>query len=188
MAELERGRVVHAVPGRVRIKLETRALAEERGARLRRALLALQDVEEVQTTPRTGSVVIVYDPDVLDTPGLIAQVRQARLLALDPYVSDQHAGRQVPLSQTAQGIWRTFRGVNAQLSEMTNGRWDLRSVFPFALGAMALRSFLANPGSIGAAPWWVLAWYAFDSFLKLNQGEDRAVAQEDHDIFETSDE
>jgi hypothetical protein len=178
MTNVEHGRVAHAVPGRVRIKLDPRALAEERGAHLQRALLALPDVEEIRMTPRTGSVVVVYDPDALDTRGLIARVRKARLLDIDPPVDDLYGVQQVPLSETARGIRRTFSGVNAQLSEITAGRWDLRSVVPFALGALALRQLVANPGIIGTAPWYVLAWYAFDSFWKLNQ---------DHVVVERSD-
>jgi len=169
MMEMERGRVAHAVPGRVRIKLDARVLTEDRGARLQVALLGLPDIEAVQTTTRTGSVVIVYDPEALDTLSLIARVRQARLLALEPPVVDLYAGHQLPLSQTAQGIHRTFSGANVRLSEITNGRWDLRSVLPFALGTLALRQLVTDFGAIGAAPWYVLAWYAFDSFWKLNQ-------------------
>src|SRR3954463_11897535 len=111
MTELERGHVAHTVPGRVRIRLEPRALTDERAARLRLAVLALPDVEEVQTTPRTGSVVITYDPAAPDARGLIARLRRARLLDLAPLVDDPYAGQQVPISETAYGIHRTFHGV-----------------------------------------------------------------------------
>jgi hypothetical protein len=181
MTDLERGRVAHAVPGRVRIKLDPALLDGERGERLRRALLALPDVEEIRLTPRTGSIVLVYDPDALNTRSLIARIRDARLLALDPPVDDLYAS-QVPLSDTAKGIRRTFSGANARLSEITEGKWDLRSVVPFAFGALALRSLMADPGAIAAAPWYALAWYAFDSFWKLNQ--DVIVVEKKSDVSE----
>ena len=73
MMDLERGRVAHAVPGRVRIKLDPRAVADERGPQLQRALRALPNVEEVRVTPRTGSVVVLYDSGALNTHGLIAR-------------------------------------------------------------------------------------------------------------------
>ena len=186
MATTERGRVVHAVPGRVRVRLDTRPLADDRGSALRRALLALPDIDEVQITPRTASVVIVYDPEAFDTHGLIERLRRARLLALDPPSDDPYAGRGLPLSETARGIRRTFHGANVRLSEITNGRWDLRSVFPFALGALALRQFVADSGALGAAPWYVLAWYAFDSFWKLNQ-EQAVVVENDDDLLDETD-
>jgi len=186
MATIERGRVAHAVPGRVRVRLETRALADDRSSELRRALLTVPDVEEVQITPRTGSVVIVYDPEALDTHGLIDSLRRARLLALDPPTDDPYAGRGLPLSETARGIRRTFHGANVRLSEITNGRWDLRSVLPFALGALAIRQFVADSGALGAAPWYVLAWYAFDSFWKLNQ--EHVVVENDDDLLDETDE
>jgi hypothetical protein len=184
MMDLERGRVAHAVPGRVRIKLDPRALEDERGERLRRSLLAVPDVEEIRMTPRSGSIVLVYDPDALTSRSLIARLRDARLLALDPPDVDLYA-QQVPLSDTAQGIRRTFTGVNARLSEITDGKWDLRSVVPFAFGALALRSLIADPAVIGAAPWYVLAWYAFDSFWKLNQ--DHVVVEKADDLTKHAD-
>lgn len=173
--EIEYGRVAHTVPGRVRIKLGPHALTDERAPQLRGALLALPEIEEVQTTPRTGSIVIIYDPESSDVYRLIVRLREAKVLALDPPTNDLYAGQRKPMSETAQRIHRTFHGVDMQLSQITKGQWDLRSVMPFALGAFALRQLVANPGAIGAAPWYVFAWYAFDSFWKLNE------AQTDHE-------
>jgi hypothetical protein len=169
--ELEHGRVAHTVPGRVRIKLDPHALTEERAPSLRLALLSVPHIEEVQTTPRTGSIVIIYDARHLDVRRLIARLRDAQLLALDPPVHDPYAGQSKPMSDTARGIHRAFHGVDMQLSQITGGKWDLRSAMPFALGALALRQLLANPGTIASAPWYVFAWYAFDSFWKLNLGQ-----------------
>jgi len=168
--DLQHGKVAHTVPGRVRVKLGPHALTDDTAPRLRLALLGLPEIEEVQTTPRTGSVVIFYDASALDVYRLIARLREARLLALDPPTRDPYAGQQKPVSETAQGVRRAFHGVDMQLAQITGGRWDLRSVMPFALGALALRQLVANPGAIAAAPWYVFAWYAFDSFWKLNQG------------------
>ena len=169
--KIEHGRVAHTVPGRVRIKLNPQALQDDQATTMRLALLALPEIEEVQTTPRTGSIVIFYDAGQLDVHRLIRRLRDARLLALDPPVRDPYAGQTKPLSETARRIHQTFHGVDMQLSQITSGRWDLRSVMPFALGALALRQLLANPGAIATAPWYVFAWYAFDSFWKLNQGQ-----------------
>ena len=68
--ELKRGRVVHVIPGRVRIKLNQEELTEEFNRELRSTLLAMSGVEDIQITPRTGSVVIHCDPTELDVAGL----------------------------------------------------------------------------------------------------------------------
>ncbi len=169
--EIEHGRVAHTVPGRVRVKLDPDALTEETAPRLQVALLALPEIEAVQTTPRTGSVVIIYDPEALDVDRLIARLREAKVLALDPPSDNPYGGQRKPMSQTARGIHRTFHDVDMQLSQITKGRWDLRSVMPFAMGALALRQLVTNPAAIASAPWYVFAWYAFDSFWKLNEAQ-----------------
>ena len=169
MIELKRGRVVHAVPGRVRVKLDREELTDEFSGQLRAALMAMPGVEEVRITSRTGSVAIRYDPAELDVDGLMELARAANLLALDAMAEDPYASRRPPPSLTARRIQRTFHEVDVRLAEITNGRWDLRSVVPAAFGMLALRQLLRDAGAFGSAPWYVLAWYAFDSFWKLNQ-------------------
>ena len=174
MIEPRPARLVHAVPGRVRIRLDPRELTEEFGRELLTALTGLPDVQDVRITPRTGSVVITYDPASLDTPRLIDLTRRTSLLAVTPAARAEAAR---PPSLTAQRVIQTFGEVDARLAELSNGRWDLRSVVPFLFSSLALRQALRDFGSIGAAPWYVLAWYAFDSFWKLNERQ-RARATE----------
>ena len=169
MIELTRGRVVHAVPGRVRVKLNRDELTDEFSRELRSALLALSGVEDVRANRRTGSVVIHYDPDELDVGGLIDLARTANLLALDALAADPYASKQLPPSLTAQRVQRTFHEVDVRLAELSNGRWDLRSVVPAAFALLSARQILRDFGALGSAPWYVLAWYAFDSFIKLHQ-------------------
>jgi hypothetical protein len=82
----------------------------------------------------------------------------------------------LPLSETSRQVKWVFRDVNLRLAERTGGRWDLRSVMPAALGVLAVRQLINDFGNWGTAPWWVLAWYAFDSFYKLNQQAPDAAA------------
>jgi len=175
MLEPKRGRVVHAVPGRLRVKLNREELTEEFSRELRASMTAVQGVQEVRTTPRTGSVVIHYDPAELDVGGLIDLARTANLLALDALAADPYAAKRVPTSLTARRIKRTFHEVDVRLSELSSGRWDLRSVVPVAFGALAVRQIIRDFGELGAAPWYVLAWYAFDSFWKFNQERHHAA-------------
>jgi hypothetical protein len=175
MIELKRGRVVHDVPGRLRVKLNREELTEEFSRELRAALTAVHGVLDVRSNPRTGSVVIHYDAAELDAGGLIDLARAANLLALEALADDPYAARRVPTSLTAQRIKRTFHEVDVRLSELSSGRWDLRSVVPVAFGALAVRQIIRDFGQLGVAPWYVLAWYAFDSFWKLNQERHHAA-------------
>jgi hypothetical protein len=48
----------------------------------------------------------------------------------------------------------------------TDGQ-DLRALLPLGVGLLALRQALRGRGRLDDAPWYVLGWYAFDSFWKL---------------------
>jgi hypothetical protein len=43
---------------------------------------------------------------------------------------------------------------------------------PVGLATLSLRELLRTGWEIEAAPWYVLAWYAFDSFIKLHYTSD----------------
>jgi hypothetical protein len=169
MTEPRRARLVHAVPGRLRLRLERNDLTDEFIQALERALLMTDGVREVQVTPHTGSVVVRFDPTQFDPERLMAQDRPRQLLALER--ADRPADRQksVPTSHTAARLQRAFHEVDVRLSELSQGRWDLRSVVPATFGVLALRQIVTNFGELAGIPWYVLAWYAFDSFWKLNE-------------------
>jgi len=177
MADLIPGRVAHAVPGRIRIKVDRHDLTDRLSALLQSALSAMPEVSEVRVQPMTGSITVYSGLRRLDPLMLSQRLGSLRLMSLDPSVGDPYADKMLPMSETARNIKSTFHGVDARLGELTNGRWDLRTVVPFALGALAVRAFIAESAALTAAPWYVLAWYAFDSFWKLNQ--DHAVVVDD---------
>jgi hypothetical protein len=168
MIQPRRGRVVHAVPGRVRVRLDEGGLSEDTAARLRSAIETVPGVVSVRANPRTASLVIQYDPDSLDVGAVIARSRAANLLVELPD-PDAHGPPVMPPSEVATRIQRAFGDIDARLHELSAGRWNLRSVVPAAFGVLALRAILRDPGALAAAPWYVLAWYAFDSFIKLHQ-------------------
>jgi Heavy metal associated domain 2 len=179
MPDRARGYVAHVVPGRIRLRVDRDALTEPFVSTLRSALVMMPEVDEVRVQPRTGSVTIYHEPDTFGVEPLAERLATQNLMNLDPVNGDLY-GRHQPLSTTAEGIHRTFHEVDVRLSELTSRRWDLRTVVPFGLGALALRALIADAGALGAAPWYVLAWYAFDSFWKLNQRHETVSEADDN--------
>jgi copper chaperone CopZ len=161
--------VVHAIPGRLRLRLERAGLSSEFVAALETTLLSTPGVHEVRVTVQTGSVVIRFDPAQLDPERLIAQARASQLLELVRADRPEDLVKAVPTSLTAARVQRAFHEVDVRLSELSQGRWDLRSVVPAAFGVLALRQIVTNFGDLAGVPWYALAWYAFDSFWKLNE-------------------
>jgi heavy-metal-associated domain-containing protein len=160
--------VVHAIPGRLRLRLERADLSDDFVAALERLLLSMPGVQEVRIALQTGSVVVRFDQRQLDLERLLAQARASRLLELVRADRPQDQVKTVPTSLTAARVQRAFHEVDVRLSELSHGRWDLRSVVPATFGLLALRQIVTNFGDLAGIPWYALAWYAFDSFWKLN--------------------
>ncbi len=62
--------------------------------------------------------------------------------------------------------------LDTQTRSLTRGWVDLKTVIPLGLGAIALRQLLTKGFQLEDIPWYVLAWYAFDSFMILNRDAD----------------
>lgn len=74
------------------------------------------------------------------------------------------------------GISFTESALNQQVP-ITNSAVDLRLLFPLGLSILALRQLILKGVQLEAIPWYVLAWYAFDSFMKLNMYPPRLSLQ-----------
>lgn len=58
--------------------------------------------------------------------------------------------------------------LNGWARELTGNEVDLGLIIPVAFGAIAIRQLMAQGLRLKDIPWYVPAWYAFDTFLKLN--------------------
>ena len=61
---------------------------------------------------------------------------------------------------------------NKKFEQATSGEVDLRFLFPLGLSLLAVRQILVKGWQLELIPWYVLAWYSFDSFIKLNGAND----------------
>jgi len=105
---------------------------------------------------------------------LVAEVQAE--LAEERQAKSNADGQKIPTpggqSETATGVMSAMAELNERVRWMTNGAADLRLLLPLGLGALALRQVLDKGFELEEIPWYTLAWYAFDSFVKLhNSGE-----------------
>src|SRR2546423_11961013 len=77
----EEPRLLHALPGRIRVHLPQWRGDGQRG--IERRLRALPGVRSVQVSPLTSTVLIRFDPTAADAPTLLAALR-----ALEPGLHD----------------------------------------------------------------------------------------------------
>ncbi|CEJ46635.1 DUF5132 domain-containing protein [Umezakia ovalisporum] len=77
------------------------------------------------------------------------------------YVRD---GRSV----VAQDLVNIMSDFNADVDRMTNGVVDLRLLVPLGLSLFAIAQLVKQGLRLEEISWYILAWFAFDSFVRLN--------------------
>ncbi|WP_107806107.1 DUF5132 domain-containing protein [Nodularia spumigena] len=75
-------------------------------------------------------------------------------------------------SSVAEDFVNVMSDLNADVDRMTNGVVDLRLLVPLALSILAIRQLLKQGLKLEEIPWYILAWFAFDSFVKLNDKDE----------------
>jgi hypothetical protein len=167
-------RVVHAIPGRVRVKIaglkENPALVRD----VQGHLSAVQGIQRVEVNPITGSVLILYDRTAFEP--LDSLLSLAACLSplfpdldfnrLEDWLTSENAdGNALSLAERLASF---FGGLNAKVSETTGGV-DLKFLLPLALFLLGVRA--VSVSGKGVLPtWYDLLWFAFGTFFMLNPG------------------
>lgn len=157
----DEARILSIVPGRVRVKVFGRRRSPEELERVTAALDALAGVNAVHTSSLTGSVLVRHEAVHTGIDDLRAVFEGLGLTLVDEEGWDP--AQNVP----ARRMLEAADGVNSRVGHRLGGS-DLRLLFPLALGVLSLRQATRDAPGLDQAPWYLLAWYAYDSFLKLN--------------------
>jgi copper chaperone CopZ len=166
--------IVHAIPGRVRVKIarlkENPVLARE----VQGQLSAVQGIQQVEVNPVTGSVLVLYDRTALESLDSLLSLA-AWFSSLFPdlefgeveswLTSANGNGTATPL---AEHLTSFLGGLNAKVSETTGGV-DLKLLLPLSLFLLGVRGMLVAGKGVFPA-WYDLFWFAFGTFLMLNPG------------------
>ncbi|HEV2769563.1 MAG TPA: hypothetical protein VGV40_05195 [Solirubrobacteraceae bacterium] len=158
--------VASAVPGRIRLR------AIDRGGRHSVASMAQElgtwpDVTAVHVRPRSSSLVVRFDPQH-------ASAVADRLLGLGV---DVRAGGPSPVSRgPATAIEAAAGSANRAVGRRLDGT-DLRVLVPLGLGLLAARRAMRGDQRLADAPWYVLAWYASETFWRFRGGGVTAPSQ-----------
>lgn len=167
--------VVHALPGRLRLKVPRVKGDGAFARRVEERLGAVPALREVTAVPLTGSVVVVYDPETIASP--------ASLLALSEAVSELFPGLDLtdlprllnpgasspagPTSSLAAGLVGFFSQLNSQVSAATGGLIDLKVLLPLSLFGLGVRALLTD--SKLRPSWYDYFWFGFSIFVMLNR-------------------
>ncbi|MDJ0620825.1 MAG: hypothetical protein QNJ63_29490 [Calothrix sp. MO_192.B10] len=153
-------KILSSTPGRIRLRVSSEQREPEVFAEIANTLqVFFPQSHTIRTNVHTGSITVYYRGELGDFDEIIETLEDFGITVGD-----------VP-SKTSQGataIANTFTYLNQRVEQTTRGLVDLRLLFPLILALFALRRWFVNGSALKTSPWYVFAWYAFDSFLKLN--------------------
>jgi hypothetical protein len=163
--------VVSSIPGRTRFKVGPKRRNHQEMERLASGLEAHPDVRDVQYNVQTGSILVYHDPHQSDVHEISRVLRDlgcvfSGVTGTSDLVSiDDQSGNKLDFNSAIADL-------NQQVLQATNGLVDLRYVLPIGLGALSVLQFLTFGWQFDIVPWYILAYFAIDSFIKLNFDED----------------
>jgi hypothetical protein len=122
-------------------------------------LEAQPHITQVRTNFQQGSILIYHHGTAESFANVLATLGDIGIVFAD--ITQRN-------TLVAIGITNTVTNLNQRVGRATDGTVDLRFLFPLGLSMLAVRQLMIKGLQLEIIPWYVLAWYAFDSFLKLN--------------------
>lgn len=162
------------MPGRIRLKVDQIRTDASIAARIEQHVASLPGVQKVETHPRTGSVLILYNASEINAQEFLKKLA-APLTVLFPDLPQEHlaswqsssGGSAATLPPLAGGIRAFFSELNAQLDQTTGGNADLKVLLPLSLFALGVRSLVTTEKLI-TPTWYDFLWFALGAYFMLN--------------------
>jgi hypothetical protein len=170
---LEGIKIVHAIPGRIRLKVagvrDNPTLAGE----LHQRLVSLQGVKKVEANPRTGSVLILYEAAAFASAEALQEIAKPLaevfpgLEINEPQSCMASANGSGSMPSLTQGIASFFAGLNKNIEAASGSAVDLRILLPLGLFVLGLRSLLVSDKR-PLPTWYDFLWFALGTYFMLN--------------------
>ena len=175
-------RLVHHHPGYLRIRVAAFLQQEDSSEIVTAARSAAESASGFRSwslNPKTGSVVIQYDPGALDPDDLLQHIARCAGFRGVEVATRTKVSRQELVSDFLD----TIQNINRAFDRLTGGRADLREIAPAALAAVSVVSFILNQNR-GRWPEWSGALYhSYRIFMHWHRPEvrtrERVGRQED---------
>lgn len=162
--------IISQTPGRVRLRVTPAHRQLQKITPLANALKAQLEIYRVKTNISTGSITVFHGRELLSSQNMCMILQDLGINLVE--VTQEQRISVLSSSRTATEIIRTTTDLNQKVQTATNNTVDLRFLVPLSLGILAMRQLLIKGWQLELIPWYVLAWYAFDSFVKLHSTTD----------------
>jgi hypothetical protein len=166
-------KVVHALPGRVRVKIARLKDNPDLAREIQACLAGVEGIRRVEVNLVTGSVLLLYDAEDVDL--LTAFISLAGTLApllpeldmsdLQTWLNSSSDDANGQLS-VAERLSAFFGTINDQVGKST-GSADLKLLLPLILFLLVVRGLLVAE-KVTFPAWYDLLWFAFGTFFMLN--------------------
>ncbi|MEW6380255.1 MAG: HMA2 domain-containing protein [bacterium] len=166
-------RIIHAIPGRVRIRILKIKNNPALAAEIREKFSVIDGMKQVEANPVTGSILIHYDPGIihsLHSLGSLWEVFSEFFPELTLpecqtlFISRSEAfGQAVSSQDRIAGIFGKFDTTVKEASGLS-----LKTIFPLALFILGVRQLLVSQDT-PLPNWYDFLWFSFSAFFLLNK-------------------
>src|SRR5262245_50435728 len=153
-------RIVHHIPGRLRLRLPPEAA----GDALAEAIQRVPGVRGSAWSPRTRGLLVLYRPEPAVDAAILEVVREHGAVDGNGMMDASPAAESAPtLGRT---VISAFGEVDTRVRRVTRGTVGLGGLVPIALALWAARELLA--GRAAPLGWSSALWYAHGLFRDYN--------------------
>jgi hypothetical protein len=169
-------RIVHALPGRVRLEAPpvkgNPALAQQ----VQDKLCGVSGVREVRANPLTGSILLLLDMMKMLEPEAPAPLAEAlgelfpEIEALElatGIITGAGEAAACPWGTPVEGLAGSVSALNTRIAGLTGGI-DLRLLLPLSLLYLGVRQ-LVTAKEAPMPAWYDYLWFGFSTFIMLNR-------------------
>jgi hypothetical protein len=167
-------RILSQTPGRIRIQI---GLYPDQRERINLVVIRLKhraDIDRVRANFHSGTITIFHNPKSINSVQILDLLTNLGLSFAK--ITPQYSSLTPEYSMAAIGVTQVTQDLNQKVRQTSNGKVDLGFLIPLSFALLACRQLIIKGWQLELIPWYVLAWYAFDSFLKL-QGIDRGFPE-----------
>ncbi|MDR3553112.1 MAG: hypothetical protein P4L55_00020 [Syntrophobacteraceae bacterium] len=156
----EHTKIVSSTPKRTRIRVSRKRRNPEEMARLAEALRASPKVSQVETNLYAGTLIVHHQPKAL--ADIKAELKDLGVIAL----------AATGIETSALSLSDAVLDLEKQVGPLLANILDLKLLVPLGFGALAALQLARRGLEIGGAPWYLLAYFAYESFVRLNKPEE----------------
>jgi hypothetical protein len=166
-------KLVHAIPGRVRVKIPRVKNDPNLANELREKFSAVRGIRQVEANPLTGSVLVLYDTSATETFEFLPALSEAfssvfpdaDLIGLDG--SENHSSNGAKAAPLANRVSAFLGALDARVEQAAGGSVDLRFLVPLSLVLLGIAR-LVMAKRVPFPAWYDFFWFAFGTFIALN--------------------